>query len=96
MILRNDLKPAFVPKHANATHYKHANDSTTAPRSSGFVYGLGFPRFLFVIMRNDLKPAFVPKHTNATDLKPANDSTTAPRPSGFAYGLGFPVLSTGY
>ena len=43
MILRNDVKPAFVPKHTNATYSKPANDSTAAPRSPGFAYELGFP-----------------------------------------------------
>ena len=41
-ILRNDLKKAFVPKHTNATYSQPANDSTTAPRSSGLPYGRNF------------------------------------------------------
>ena len=70
-ILRNDVTPAFVPKHTNATYSKPANDSRTAPRPSGFAYGLTFPYSLYMILRNDLKQAFVPKHTNATYFKPA-------------------------
>ena len=77
------------------TILQRLRDSTMAPRSSEFAYGLGFPCSLYMILRNDLKPAFVQKHTNATYSEPANDSTTAPRSSGFAYGLNFPAPSTG-
>ena len=45
MIMKHNLKPGFVLKHTNATYSKSANDSTTAPRSYGFAYGLSFLAF---------------------------------------------------